>query len=95
MKASLLRNGVLQSLAGLEGGNGGGGDLHGGAGAGIQAGTGGALLGLKGAKAHQLHKLLYFSYYSVSTQKNQYSMQTKRNHDKEGYYCLWEMGYGS
>ena len=51
---SLLRNGILEQLAGLEYGQDGGGDLNLLLGPGIPADAGGALLNLKRAEAHQL-----------------------------------------
>ena len=55
--SKLLGNGVLQSLAGLEHGQLGSGDLDLFLGAGIAADAGSASLGLEGAKANQLDLL--------------------------------------
>ena len=51
----LLRHDVLQSLACLEGGNAGSGDLDGFLGVGVAANAGFPLLGLEGAEAGDLH----------------------------------------
>ena len=51
----LLLHGILQSLAGLEGGDLAGGDLHSLLGLGIDAGALSTLLHLKRAEAHDLH----------------------------------------
>ena len=57
-RKKILIHGVLQGLAGLKGGDLGGGDGNVLAGLGVAAHALGADLGLKGAEAHDLHLLL-------------------------------------